>query len=192
VLVFLYNSPYPTPNKEGNMKKLVLSTTLGLIFLSLFLTCAFAAIDYDTITMVTGNGTTTVKDGPYIYGVEQPWFFIRFNDAVANDAVAGNSRTTAVWQWDNTTGPDPAPYIKFYDNTQNGIWGTLVDWNTAEKLGNWTIDLSTPLHATSGGVQRYAGSTQFSVALVPELASMILYVLGGFSMVAGFWRKKKA
>ena len=176
------------------MKKITLSITLVLFSFSLFLTAASAA-DFDNATMVSYFNDTNPKTGDYLYGVEEPWFFLEFENLLNTSDIVGASKTTAIWTWDNTTGRDKN-YIKFYNSTENGIWGNLDEWDTAEQLGNWTIQISTPLDANPGsGVpsDTYTKTLNFKVSnVVPEPASALLYILGGGSLLAGFLRKKKA
>jgi hypothetical protein len=175
------------------MKKLVFASSLALILLSLALTAAFA-LEFENIYMISGPDNTTQKTDAYILGQSQPWFFIQFSDLASPETVIGNSSTLATWRWDNPSGDDYRNII-FYNKTQNGVLGNIANWTSVEKLGNWSIHISSPLNPNAGtGIPKgtYVGDLQFKVSnVVPEPASAILYILGGGSLLAGFFRKRK-
>lgn len=154
----------------------------------------FAVEPYDTIVMTSETGNTTAKPEPYTYGLnELPWLFLGLKDMPYTDTV-GDSNTTSTWTWLNPSG-DNLSYIRYSNGTLNGQWTSFSPsyWDTIKKLGNWTIDADTTLTTGSEMSARkeyFTGSTSFKV--VPEPASMILYVLGGLSLATGFFRKKKS
>jgi hypothetical protein len=173
------------------MKKLIFSITLVLFSISLSLTAASAAFDEAYMSV---NNTTTPKVGDYIYGVEQPWFYVQFSD-LDPETVIGTSSNIVKWSWEHANATQ-GNYIKYSNTTENGVWGTLEEWNSAEQLGNWTITIMDTLNATPGSGASsglYAKTLKFTVSnVVPEPASVLLYILGGGSLIAGFLRKKKA
>jgi hypothetical protein len=168
------------------MKKLIFSTTLVLFSFSLFLTAA-SADDYGNAYMVSGLGNTTQKFGDYVYGVDEPWFFVQFSNLTPANTSYPSTTTVAEWQWENTT----PTWIKFYNSTENGVWGNLVDWGTDKQYGNWTINITTPTGSNFHPIN-YNKVLTFKVSnIVPEPASALLYILGGGSLIVGFLRKKK-
>jgi len=162
------------------MKKIIFPVSFFLFIFSLFLTSA-SADNFSKIYMVSDLGNTTQKTDDYILGGKQPWFYIQFSDSVTPATVVGNSNTTATWAWDDN--PSGNTYLKFYNSTLNGAWGNLGNWNSDARLGNWSIQITTPLNANPGsGVLSgtYVGNTQFKVSnVVPEPVSCILFLLGG-------------
>jgi hypothetical protein len=169
------------------MKKLIFSISLVLFSFSLFLTAASAA-EYGNAYMVSGLGNTTQKFGDYVYGVDEPWFFLQFINTTPADTSYYSSKTVAEWQWENTT----PTWIKFYNSTENGVWGNLENWGSDKQYGNWTINITTPSVGIGRSAVTYEKTLTFKVSnIVPEPASALLYILGGGSLIAGFLRKKK-
>lgn len=173
---------------------LVITFTLCFYSPSLFAQPIPTTEPYFNISMTTEEGNSAAKPFPYTYGWnEQPWLFLKLKAGDALAAVGGTSVTKTYWTWDNPSGEDPLPYIEETEGTLNGQWPNLDNWNDIRKLGNWTIIANTTLTINSYPSypkEYYTGSTSFKV--IPEPASMILYVLGGLSLASGFFRKKKS
>jgi hypothetical protein len=169
------------------MKKYIFSMTLVLFSFSLLLTAASAA-EYGNAYMVSGLGNTTQKFDDYVYGVDEPWFFLQFINSTPTNTSYPSTTTLADWQWENTT----PTWLKFYNSTENGVWGNLENWDTDKQYGNWSINITTPV-GTGRSAVTYEKTLNFKVSnVVPEPASALLYILGGGSLIAGFLRKKKA
>ncbi len=181
------------------MRKKILISSLAFFGLSIWLTASslFALEPYEQIYMTSGNGNITEKSVPYAYTLdEQPWLYLQLKNQAYTDTI-GTSNSTSVWTWDNPSGPDE-PYLRKHDDTKNGMWvsfdGAEYSWDEIKQLGTWSITANTDLIVPGGlstAIQKYSGSASFQVNVVPEPASMLLYILGGGSLLAGFFRKKK-
>ncbi len=174
--------------KTSKALKMFLVITAALCFYSPSL-FAQPLPEYYNISMTTEEGNPVAKPFPFYGWNEQPWLFLGLKKDIPYDEEVGISNTTSTWTWHNPSGTNIS-YIKSLEGTLNGLWTSLDTWGTIKQLGNWTIIANTTLFYTDGSSDYYTGNTSFKV--VPEPASMILYILGGLSLASGFFRKKKS
>ncbi|MFH0828520.1 MAG: PEP-CTERM sorting domain-containing protein [Candidatus Omnitrophota bacterium] len=177
--------------KIKNILKMFLVTMVMFCFYAPSLIAA--NYTYSKIFMTSEEGNTTAIPDPYTYDwTEQPWLYLQLNNETY-DTKVGSSVTDSTWTWINSTGGPNTPWTMNMNGTSNGLWTSFNSdfWKIIKQPGDWTINVNTTLF--KDGVESpdiYEGSTSFK--LVPEPASMILYILGGLSLASGFFRKKKS
>jgi hypothetical protein len=121
---------------------------------------------------------------------ETPWLYLKLQDSV--DQVTGNwwfwNKGNQDWELSfNTRSLDPAVWEKRESDNPDGtknLWLTRLDMSDFAAHDQWWHVNAIHSNNPNGGC-----STKYHVT--PEPASMLLYILGGGSLIAGFFRKRK-
>ncbi len=172
------------------IKKLLKMFLVTIAVFSFYSPSLFAQTPtYHNISMTSNEGNLTAKPEPYTYGWdEQPWLFLKLK---ADSNSVESSTTNSNWKWSGSSLSNNL----VVNGTGNNLWNSfdLTYWKNIRQLGTWTIDVDTTLYNTVlGSSILYKSPTPISFNIVPEPASMILYVLGSLSLATGFFRKKKS
>jgi hypothetical protein len=178
--------------KTKKMAVLIFSL-VSLLFVTGNAFAAFELNNYASLWMTNANGVVPSASQATFNWNEQPWLYIRFNDAYASDYKIGGSSTSTMWTWDGT--PTDKSFAKFYLGKNNDLWIGFSKsyWeNTMRQAGDWTVSAMSLLQdKTAGGqLKEYGGIVNFHVNPVPEPVSMILFLTGAATLAARTRMKK--
>jgi hypothetical protein len=136
-----------------------------------------ATLSFDNIN----NWATELDDILYVNLLTSatPGLFFNIDDQASGNAFNGIG--TELFTFTDTDESTAESFSYDFNGAQLGLLtGALAD-------GNFGLGLDPDCHYYNDGVK-----LKVCTRVVPEPASMLLYILGGSSLIAGFFRKKKA
>ncbi len=160
------------------MKRALLAITVAACA---FVSMSTAQADDFSINPVDSNGSTTVKT---LFGFDEtPFVHLHLPEPGLNFASSF---------WESPAGP--FYFTSHGPSTDQDIWFSLSNWNTAKALGQWNVN-GGYLYAqgiSEGPCTGSCGAGYTSFTVTPEPASSALFLIGSLTLAAVARRKKSS
>ena len=159
-------------------KKLFIVLAVFIFSLAVLAGSAFAKVSITDLYTVGSSGDTTLQD-TFTWN-EIPWLYFAVSGSNMNGTYTAES-------WWNDPGSPPTQYdvSGTYGKGTTQVWLSLADWNSAKKMGLWTVDAKYSKSKSNSDT----ANTSFTVT--PEPISSILFLTGGATLgFRRFWKKR--